>query len=447
MLYKILGMHKYILILILIFVGLVSLFSNTLFSAESSKAVAEGINFNSADVAWMLVASVLVFLMTPGVGFFYGGMVNSKNIISTIFQSFIAMVTITVLWFIFEFGLAFGPDIGGIIGNPLPHMFMQGIGTTSAWVGAPTIPILLFALFQLKFAIITPALISGGVAERIKFWGYLLFIVMFSIFIYSPLAHATWHPEGILAKAGILDFAGGTVVHMSSGWAALAGAIFLKKRRDTTLAAAQIPYVILGASLLWIGWFGFNAGSSFAANELGVLAFANTTAASALSALTWGFLEKINGKKLSSVGVCVGAVVGLVAITPGAGFVSLGHSLFIGLIASVISFYMVKFFHTNGVDDTLDVFPCHGVGGMVGMLLTGVFADKSINEDIPSNGLFFGETTLFVNHFIAMIAVSLFVFFGTLLLLFIVNKIIPLRVDPDKEELGLDISQHGEKVF
>ena len=395
----------------------------------------------------MLVASVLVFLMTPGVGFFYGGMVNNKNIISTIFQSFIAMVTITVLWFMFGFGLAFGPDIGGVIGDPIPHMFMQGIGTTSSWVGAPTIPILLFALFQLKFAIITPALISGGVAERINFWGYLLFIVMFSIFIYSPLAHATWHPEGILAKAGILDFAGGTVVHMSSGWAALAGAIFLKKRRDTTLTAAQVPYVILGASLLWIGWFGFNAGSSFAANELGVLAFANTTAASALSALTWGFLEKINGKKLSSVGVCVGAVVGLVAITPGAGFVSLGHSFFIGLIASVISFYMVKFFHNNDVDDTLDVFPCHGVGGMVGMLLTGVFADKSINSDVPSNGLFFGESALFIHHFIAMIVVSLFVFFGTLLILFLVNKIVPLRVDPEKEELGLDLSQHGEKVI
>ncbi len=445
--YKYIGMRNKFLILILIVVGVISLFSNYWFADGTAKAVADGVNFNAADVSWMLVASVLVFLMTPGVGFFYGGMVNNKNIISTIFQSFIAMVTITVLWFMFGFGLAFGPDIGGVIGDPIPHMFMQGIGTTSSWVGAPTIPILLFALFQLKFAIITPALISGGVAERINFWGYLLFIVMFSIFIYSPLAHATWHPEGILAKAGILDFAGGTVVHMSSGWAALAGAIFLKKRRDTTLTAAQVPYVILGASLLWIGWFGFNAGSSFAANELGVLAFANTTAASALSALTWGFLEKINGKKLSSVGVCVGAVVGLVAITPGAGFVSLGHSFFIGLIASVISFYMVKFFHNNDVDDTLDVFPCHGVGGMVGMLLTGVFADKSINSDVPSNGLFFGESALFIHHFIAMIVVSLFVFFGTLLILFLVNKIVPLRVDPEKEELGLDLSQHGEKVI
>ena len=445
--YKYIGMRNKFLILILIVVGVISLFSNYWFADGTAKEVADGVNFNAADVSWMLVASVLVFLMTPGVGFFYGGMVNNKNIISTIFQSFIAMVTITVLWFMFGFGLAFGPDIGGVIGDPIPHMFMQGIGTTSSWVGAPTIPILLFALFQLKFAIITPALISGGVAERINFWGYLLFIVMFSIFIYSPLAHATWHPEGILAKAGILDFAGGTVVHMSSGWAALAGAIFLKKRRDTTLTAAQVPYVILGASLLWIGWFGFNAGSSFAANELGVLAFANTTAASALSALTWGFLEKINGKKLSSVGVCVGAVVGLVAITPGAGFLSLGHSFFIGLIASVISFYMVKFFHNNDVDDTLDVFPCHGVGGMVGMLLTGVFADKSINSDVPSNGLFFGESALFIHHFIAMIVVSLFVFFGTLLILFLVNKIVPLRVDPEKEELGLDLSQHGEKVI
>ncbi len=439
-------MRKTILISVLVVVGLVSLFSNYLFSESASRAVVSGVEFNYADVAWMLVASVLVFLMTPGVGFFYGGMVNSKNIISTIFQSFIAMVTITVLWFIFGFGLAFGPDIGGIIGNPIPNLFMQGIGTTTAWVAAPTIPILLFALFQLKFAIITPALISGGVAERIRFWGYLLFIIAFSIFIYSPLAHATWHPDGILAKMGVLDFAGGTVVHMSSGWAALAGAIFLKKRRNTSLKAAQVPYVILGASLLWIGWFGFNAGSSFAANELGVLAFANTTAASAVGALTWGFLEKINGKKLTSIGVCIGAVVGLVGITPAAGYVSLGHSLFIGLFASTVSFYMVKLFHKKGVDDTLDVFPCHGIGGMVGMLLTGVFADKSINEAIPGNGLFFGETTLFIHHFIAMIAVSLFAFFGTLLLLYIVNIITPLRVTPEKEELGLDISQHGENV-
>ncbi|MDR1877335.1 MAG: ammonium transporter [Flavobacteriaceae bacterium] len=440
-------MRKIILISILVIIGLVSLFSNHLFSESASKAIVHGVEFNSADVAWMLVASVLVFLMTPGVGFFYGGMVNSKNIISTIFQSFIAMVVITVVWFIFGFGLAFGPDVGGVIGNPLPNLFMQGIGTTSVWEGAPTIPILLFALFQLKFAILTPALVSGGVAERIRFWGYLVFILMFSIFIYSPLAHMTWHPEGILAKMGVLDFAGGTVVHMSSGWAALAGAIFLKKRRDTTLTAAQVPYVILGASLLWIGWFGFNAGSSFAANELGVLAFSNTTAASAIAALTWGFLEKINNKKLTSVGVCVGAVVGLVGITPGAGYVSLGHSLFIGLFTSLISFYVVRLFHKKGVDDTLDVFPCHGVGGMVGMLLTGIFADKTINESIPGSGLFFGETTLFFHHFVAMIAVSIFAFFGTLFLFYIINKITPLRVDPEKEELGLDLSQHGEKVF
>jgi len=438
-------MRKFILISVLAVVGILSLFSSFLFSGSASKVVSE-IEFNYADVAWMLVASVLVFLMTPGVGFFYGGMVNSKNVISTIFQSFIAMVTITVLWFVFGFGLAFGPDIGGIIGNPGPNFLMRDIGVTSAWSGAPTIPILLFALFQLKFAIITPALISGGVAERIRFWGYLLFIVLFSIFIYSPLAHAVWHPEGILAEMGVLDFAGGTVVHMSSGWAALAGALFLKKRRSKVLTAAHTPYVILGASLLWIGWFGFNAGSSFAANELGILAFANTTAASAMAALSWGFLEKINGKKLSSIGVCIGAVVGLVAITPAAGFVSLGHSLFIGLVGSLVSFYMVKIFHTNGIDDTLDVFPCHGVGGMTGMLLTGVFADKSINEAVSSNGLFFGETTLFFNHVIALIAVSLFAFFGTLLLLYIVNKITPLRVDPEKEELGLDLSQHGEKL-
>ncbi|MDR2853855.1 MAG: ammonium transporter [Prevotellaceae bacterium] len=439
-------MRRKILLAILVVIAVLGLFSSLLFPEVAEKAVVEGIDFSAADIGWMMIASVLVFLMTPGLGFFYGGMVNRKNMINTIFQSFIAMVVITVLWFIVGYGLAFGDDVGGIIGNPLQHLFMQGIGTTTAWVGAPTIPILLFALFQLKFAIITPALISGAMAERIRFWGYLPFIVLFSLCIYCPLAHATWHPEGILARFGVLDFAGGTVVHMSSGWAALAGVLFLKRRIDTSLYAAHVPYVILGASLLWIGWFGFNAGSSFAANELGVIAFANTTAASAISALTWGFLEQINGKKISSIGVCVGAVVGLVAITPGAGYVSLGHSIFIGLAGAVVSFYAVRLFHKRGVDDTLDVFPCHGVGGMTGMIMTGIFADKDINPAVTVSGLYFGETKLFFSHIVALVGVSAFAFFGTWFLLFLVNKITPLRVAPEREKVGLDLTQHGESL-
>jgi len=438
--------RRRVLLAILVIIAILGLFSSLLFPETAEKAVVEGVNFNPADVGWMMIASVLVFLMTPGLGFFYGGMVNRKNMINTIFQSFIAMVVITALWFVVGYGLAFGEDVGGIIGNPLKHIFMQGIGTTTSWAGAPSIPILLFALFQMKFAIITPALMSGAMAERIRFWGYLPFIVLFSLFIYCPLAHATWHPEGILAKFGVLDFAGGTVVHMSSGWAALAGVLFLKNRIDTSLRAAHVPYVILGASLLWIGWFGFNAGSSFAADTLGVIAFANTTAASAMSALTWGFLEQIHGKKISSIGVCVGAVVGLVAITPGAGYVSLGHSIFIGTIAAVISFYTVRIFHKRGVDDTLDVFPCHGVGGMTGMVMTGIFADARINPAVTVSGLYFGETKLFVAHIVALVGVSAFAFFGTWLLLWLLNKVTPLRVAPEREKVGLDLTQHGETL-
>lgn len=437
-------MRKKILITVLILIGGLSLFSNFLFpDTISNKPIPQ---FDHADIAWMLVASAFVLLMTPGLGFFYGGMVSKKNVISTIFQSFIAMVVITVLWFSIGYGVAFGPDIFGVIGNPIPHLFMKDIGIKSSWVGAPTIPILLFAVFQLKFAIITPALISGGWAERVRFWAYLVFIVLFSLFIYSPLAHATWHPDGIFAKMGVLDFAGGTVVHLSAGWAALAGAIFLKKRREQELIPARVSYVILGASLLWVGWFGFNGGSSFGANEIGVLAFANTTAASAAAALAWGFLDKINGKKMSATGVSIGAVVGLVAITPAAGYVNIGHSLFIGVFASLISNWMVRVREKVGIDDTLDVFPCHGIGGMVGMLLTGVFADKNINPAISGSGLWYGETTLFVHQLIALIIASVFAFGGTWLLLLLTNKISPLRVNPKNEEIGLDITQHGERM-
>lgn len=437
-------MRRIFLIFLLVAVGVLSLFSP--FFIENIKSEDALPAYDPADIAWMLVASAFVLLMTPGLGFFYGGMVNKKNVISTILQSFIAMVVITVIWFIFGFGLSFGPDYFGIIGNPVPHLFMNGVGISTVWEGAPTIPILLFALFQLKFAIITPALISGGWAERVRFWGYLLFIVLFSIFIYSPLAHATWHPEGILAQWGVLDFAGGTVVHMSAGWAALAGAMFLRKRNDPEHKPSRITYVILGTSLLWFGWFGFNAGSSFGANELAVQAFANTTAASAAAALAWGFFDKIKGRKLSAMGVCIGAVVGLVAITPAAGFVTVGHSLFIGIFASMISNWVVQLRAKTGVDDTLDVFPCHGVGGIVGMILTGVFATSEVNGIVSEQGLFYGETSLFTKQLIAMVGTSVFAFCGTWLLLVIVNKITPLRVDAEKENLGLDISQHGESL-
>jgi Amt family ammonium transporter len=404
-------------------------------------------NINAADTAWMLTATALVLIMTPGLAFFYGGMVNKKNVISTMLQSIICMVIVTVMWVVFGFSLAFGDTVGGIIGNPGTFFMMRGMLGNNTWRMAPTIPILLFAMYQLKFAIITPALITGAFAERINFKSYVIFLCLFSICIFSPLAHSTWHPDGILAKLGVLDFAGGTVVHMSAGWAALASALYLKKRTEVSHSPARITYVMIGTGLLWFGWFGFNAGSAFGANTLAVTALATSMAASASAGITWIFFDTVRGRKPSAMGTCIGAVVGLVAITPAAGFVSVPHSLAIGIISAIVSNLVVEWRTHTSIDDTLDVFPCHGVGGMTGMLLTGVFAHKNINAaNVTGNGLFFGETHLFWVQLIAMVGVSIFAFFGSLLLLKITDMIHPLRVTPEEEKVGLDISQHGEKL-
>lgn len=404
------------------------------------------VSFDSGDTAWLLMSGALVLLMTPGLAFFYGGMVRKKNVISTMLQSFVCMGLVAVIWVVFGFSLAFGEDVGGIIGNPSTYYMMKGMLGNNAWPTLPTIPIVLFAMFQLKFAVITPALITGAFAERIKFNAYLIFVTLFVIVIYAPLAHATWHPEGILAKMGVLDFAGGTVVHMSAGWAALASALYLGKRREQLHSPARISYVILGTGLLWFGWFGFNAGSAGGANALASFAFATTTTASAAAAMAWIFFDILRGKKPSAMGACIGAVVGLVAITPGAGFVTIPHSLIIGVIAAVISNLVVIWRTKTGIDDTLDVFPCHGVGGMVGMLLTAVFAHSNVNPAVTTNGLLFGETGLFVSHLVGLLGASAFAFFGSLLLLKITDLIAPVRVNEEAELVGLDQSQHDEEL-
>ncbi|GHA55176.1 ammonium transporter [Pontibacter akesuensis] len=418
------------------------------FILPSVPQVVQTVELNAADTAWMLSATALVLLMTPGLAFFYGGMVRKKNVLSTMLQSFICMAIVTVLWVVFGFSLAFGESVGGIVGNPLTYFMMNGIIDGAPWPAAPTIPLLLFAMFQLKFAIITPALITGAFAERIRFISYTLFLVLFFIFIYAPLAHATWHPDGILFNLGVLDFAGGTVVHMSAGWAALASAIFLKRRHEESHAPAHIPYVMLGTGLLWFGWFGFNAGSAMGANPLAVVALATTTTASAAAALAWIFFDALRGRKPSAMGTCIGAVVGLVAITPAAGFVTIPHSLTIGVVAAIISNLVMEWRTTSSkFDDTLDVFPCHGVGGMVGMLLTGVFASQAVNPAIElSNGLIFGEYKLFLVHAAALAGVSVFAFGGSWLLLRFTDMITPLRVSQQEEALGLDLSQHNESL-
>ena len=421
--------------------------SGTLFSPSATPPSA-AYEINSADTAWMLTACALVLIMTPGLAFFYGGMVSKKNVISTMLQSYICMAVITIIWVVFGFSLAFGESIGGFIGNPATFFLMKGVVNGKPWELAPTVPLMLFAFYQLKFAIITPALITGAFAERIKFTSYLLFISLFCIIIYAPLAHATWHPNGILFKYGVLDFAGGTVVHMSAGIAALVGALYLKKRQQETHAPARITYVLLGTGLLWFGWFGFNAGSAYGANLLSANALGTTSTASAAAAFAWIILDAVRGKKPSAMGACIGAVVGLVAITPGAGFISIAHSLTVGIVSSFISNMMVEWrTKKTNIDDTLDVFPCHGVGGIVGFILTAVFADQHINAaNTTGNGLIFGETKLFTVHLLTTLGVIVFVAAGSFVILKITDLLTPLRVTPEEEEQGLDLSQHGEKL-
>ncbi|HEV8283399.1 MAG TPA: ammonium transporter [Chitinophagaceae bacterium] len=407
--------------------------------------------YNSADIAWIIVATALVFLMTPGLAFFYGGMVHRKNVISTMIKSMVAAGIVSVLWVVVGYSLAFGDDIGGFIGNPMTHLFYKGVNSGEPWVLATSIPKTLFSLFQLMFAIITPALVVGAVAERIRFTSFILFIILFSVLVYAPLAHWSWHPAGFLAKMGALDFAGGTVVHISAGCAALAGVLVLKRRKvhieQKEIPPANIPYVLIGTGLLWFGWFGFNAGSAGAANALSVSAFATTNTAAAAAGLSWMFFDLLRGKKPSVMGFCIGAVVGLVAITPAAGFVAIPQSIFVGVIAAIVSNLAVYIKQrSTKLDDTLDVFPCHGIGGMVGMLMTGVFATKAVNA-AGNDGLFYGGTGFFFTQVKAM-AVAVGYSFGVSFLIFkFINLVLPMRVSSEEEEIGLDATQHNEKYL
>lgn len=396
---------------------------------------------DSADVAWMITATIFVLMMTPGLSFFYGGMVGKKNVISTILQSFIAMGVVSVVWVVVGFSLSFGSDIGGVIGNPFDFFMFKGVGAKTDAALAPTIPLALFALFQMKFAIITPSLITGSFAERVKFSAYLVFMILFCLFIYCPLAHCTWHPEGLFRQWGVVDFAGGIVVHASSGVAALAGALFLGRRvqREHSDAPANIPYVVLGAAMLWLGWFGFNAGSSLHSDAVAVKAFLNTNTACATAMLTWLFFDALMGRKASAMGAAVGAVVGLVAITPSAGYVSVGQSFFIAFLTALICNCACHWSdNSRRLDDALDVFPTHGTGGIVGTVLTGVF----ISEGLLS-GTWEGFI-VFLMHLLALGLVVGYTFVMSMLLYWVVNKMIPMRVSAHSELVGLDVSQHGE---
>lgn len=392
--------------------------------------------------------------MTPGLAFFYGGMVHRKNVISTMIKSVVAAGVVSVLWITIGFSLSFGETIGGFIGNPTTFLFFKGVNSGAPILqgaaGPMTIPLTLFALFQLMFAIITPGLVVGAVAERIRFTSYIVFICLFSLLVYAPLAHWTWHPMGFLFKMGVLDFAGGTVVHISAGCAALAGALVLKRRKvhmeHQEIPPANIPYVLIGTGLLWFGWFGFNAGSALGANSLAVSAFATTNTAAAAAGLSWMFFDVLRGKKPSVLGFCIGAVVGLVAITPAAGFVAIPQSIFIGFVAAIISNLAVYYKSKTGLDDTLDVFPCHGIGGMVGMLMTGIFATKTVNA-AGADGLFYGNSAFFFTQLKGLLIVVTYSFIVSFAIFKLINLIQPLRVSVEDEEMGLDASQHNEKYL
>jgi len=408
----------------------------------------DGGKYSAADIAWIIVATALVFLMTPGLAFFYGGMVHRKNVISTMIKSVVAAGVVSILWVFVGYSLCFGESIGGFIGNPTTHLFFKGINSGAPWSLAPSIPLALFALFQLMFAIITPGLVVGAVAERIRFTAYILFIALFSLLVYAPIAHWTWHPDGFLFKMGALDFAGGTVVHISAGCAALAGALVLKRRKShleqQEIPPANIPYVLIGTGLLWFGWFGFNAGSALGANALSVSAFATTNTAAAAAGLSWMFFDVIRGKKPSVLGFCIGAVVGLVAITPAAGFVAVPQSIFVGFVAAIVSNLAVYYKTKTSLDDTLDVFPCHGLGGMVGMLMTGIFATKSVNA-AGADGLFYGNAAFFFTQLKALSIVVGYSFVVSYGIFKFIDLILPLRVTEEEEIQGLDASQHNEK--
>ncbi|MDB5249446.1 MAG: ammonium transporter [Segetibacter sp.] len=416
----------------------------------SVPAFDDGGKYNSADIGWIIVATALVFLMTPGLAFFYGGMVHRKNVISTMIKSVAAAGVVSVLWVVVGFSLCFGESINGMIGNPFTHLFFKGVVSGAPWSLAPTIPLVLFALFQLMFAIITPGLVVGAVAERIRFTSYILFIALFSLLVYAPIAHWTWHPEGFLFKMGALDFAGGTVVHISAGCAALAGALVLKRRQvhldHKEIPPANIPYVLIGTGLLWFGWFGFNAGSALGANALSVSAFATTNTAAAAAGLSWMFFDALRGKKPSVLGFCIGAVVGLVAITPAAGFVAIPQSIFIGFVAAIISNVAVYYKQKSKLDDTLDVFPCHGIGGMVGMIMTGIFATTTVNS-VGANGLLYGNPSFLFTQIKALAIVVAYSFIVSYAIFKFINFILPMRVTSEEEELGLDASQHDEKYM
>jgi Amt family ammonium transporter len=439
---KILG---FLIIVLLCFAGVV--FGEDQLPQVAHSALAAS-RIDSGDTAWILVSTALVMLMTPGLALFYGGMVRGKNVLGTIMQSFIAIAIVSIQWILIGYSLSFGPDVHGIIGN-LHWAGLNGVGIEPNPDYAPTIPHMAFMMYQAMFAVITPALITGAFAERMKFSAFFVFTLLWSTLVYDPVAHWVWGAGGWLKKMGVLDFAGGTVVHLISGISALAAAIIIGKRKGYLQEAMyphNLPMTVLGAGILWFGWFGFNAGSALSAGALSTMAFVATHISAVSATLIWVIIEWLHRGKPTIFGAATGSIAGLATITPASGFVSPMSSLVIGLAAGAVCYGALNMKGRLGYDDSLDAFGVHGVGGALGTLATGLFAQTLINPS-GSNGLFFGEQKLFVSQIIAILITAAYSFTVSVIILKIIDKVIGLRVDEESEINGLDISQHGESGY
>ena len=399
--------------------------------------------FDTGNTGFMLLATSLVMLMTPGLAFFYGGLVSRKGVLTIMMQSFVSMGITTILWYLVGYSLCFSGDVGGIIGN-LDKVFLHGV-TNNQVFGAGHIPLVVFIAYQMMFAIITPALITGAFTNRIKFGPYVIFLILWQLFVYFPFVHMIWG-GGILQQWGVLDFAGGIVVHATAGMAALASVIFVGKRKVINKGPHSIPLVALGTGLLWFGWYGFNAGSELRVDHITAIAFLNTDIAASFAAITWLIIEYFQKGKPKFLGLLTGAVAGLATITPAAGYVTMTSAVFIGIIAGSVSFFAVEFKNKMGWDDALDVWGVHGVGGMTGVILLGVFATKAVNPG-GSNGLLLGNGAFFIKETITVLGAGLYAFIFTLIILKLINVFMPVKVSEKDEEFGLDSAVHGEEAY
>lgn len=403
-------------------------------------------DINTGDTAWVLISTALVTMMTPALAFFYGGMVRRKNILSTLNLSFITMGLISLQWVLLGFSLAFGPSMGGFLGGS-QYLGFNGVGQTPSDTYGATLPFLVFAAFQMTFAVITPALITGSFVERVRFKTWIVFALLWATLVYDPVCHWVWAVGGFFFNMGALDFAGGTVVHITAGFSALAFALAIRARHgygEEPMEPHNIPFTVLGAGLLWVGWFGFNGGSALGANGLAAIALVNTNTAAAAAAVVWMILAW-RDKKPSVLGIATGAVVGLVAITPAAGFVTPMASILIGGVGAMVSYYCIQFIKSRKLDESLDVWGCHGMAGLWGALATGIFASPEVNA--LGTGLLYGNPGQLMTQAITAVVTAAFAFIVTFVLAKVLDGVFGLSVSREEEELGLDISEHGEQAY